>query len=193
MILVRHGQSVANAERRFTRGAHEPLSRAGREEALRTARRLLERFDPVALYSSPFVRALETARLVGGVLGLEPVVVEALREQDFGELRGHPYSRFGGELGGAVGDPWRLRPPGGETLEEVARRAGPALDALAARHAGEEIVVVSHGGVMAALRAWVVQQEEARFGEPPVVSANAGGYLIEWRASRYLGPFALEL
>src|SRR5690606_15087549 len=80
LILIRHGESVANAERRFTHGPHEPLSRRGREEALARARRLQARFDPVALYASPFVRALETARLIGGVLGLEPIVVDALRE-----------------------------------------------------------------------------------------------------------------
>ena len=65
LILLRHGESVANAERRFTHGPHEPLSPRGRAEALARGRLLLERFDPVAIYSSPFVRALETARLLG--------------------------------------------------------------------------------------------------------------------------------
>src|SRR5262245_60372149 len=91
LILIRHGESVANAERRFTHGPHEPLSRKGRDEALARARLIAATADPVALYASPFVRALETARLIGSVLGLDPTIVEALQEQDFGTLRGEPY------------------------------------------------------------------------------------------------------
>jgi broad specificity phosphatase PhoE len=184
LILIRHGESVANAERRFTRGPHEPLSARGREEALDRARRLAKRFDPVALYSSPFVRALETARLVGRVLGLEPTVVDALREQDFGELRGQSYEVLRAPR---REDRWRFRPPGGETLEEVLTRAGPALDAIAEQHLGSEVVVVSHGGVMAALQGWA---GGSAAGEP-VIHANAAGFLLWRRSRRYEGPFPL--
>ena len=187
LILIRHGESVANSEMRFTHGPHEPLSPRGREEALARGRLLLERFDPVAIYTSPFVRALETARLIGRVLGLEPVVVDALREQDFGELRGRPYAALDDAARVRSGR-WRYRPPGGETLEEVFARAGPALDAIAERHLGAEVVVVSHGGVMAALGAWV--HGELR-GEP-VIHANAAGYLVRRLRARYEGPFPLE-
>jgi broad specificity phosphatase PhoE len=185
IVLIRHGESVANAEGRFTRGPYEPLSPRGREEALARARHIAARFDPVALYSSPFVRALETARLVGRVLGLAPVVVDALREQDFGELRGQPYEALRLER---RSDRWRFRPPGGETLEEVLQRAGPALDAIAERHLGGEVVVVSHGGVMAALDAW------SRGGPStaaPVIHANAAGYVLWRRGRSYEWPLPL--
>jgi broad specificity phosphatase PhoE len=184
LILIRHGESVANAERRFTRGPHEPLSPRGREEALARARRLAREFDPVALYSSPFVRALETSRIVGRVLGLEPIVVDELREQDFGELRGELYEVLRGPR---REDRWRFRPPGGETLEEVFARAGPALDAIAEQHLGLEVVVVSHGGVMAALQGWAAGGPS---GEP-VIHANAAGFLLWRRSRRYEGPFPL--
>jgi broad specificity phosphatase PhoE len=184
LILIRHGESVANAEGRFTRGPHEPLSRRGREEALARARRVQARFDPVALYASPFVRALETARLIGGVLGLEPVTVDDLREQDFGTLRGQPYATLRGER---HEDRWRFRPPGGETLEEVFARVGPALDAIAERHLGVEVLVVSHGGVMAALQGWA---GGAARGEP-TISGNCSGYLLHRSTRGYEGPFPL--
>jgi len=186
LILVRHGESVANAEGRFTRGPYEPLSPQGRAEALARARCLQARHDPVALYTSPFVRALETAQLIGSVLGLEPVVVDALREQDFGSLRGRPYDALDRVTRAREG-PWRFRPPGGETLEEVLQRAGPALDAIAEQHLGSEVVVVSHGGVMAALHAWSRGGPEA----DPVIHANAAGYLLHWRVRFYEGPFPL--
>jgi broad specificity phosphatase PhoE len=185
LILIRHGESVANAEGRFTRGPHEPLSRRGREEALARARHIRTRFDPVALYASPFVRALETARLVGGVLGLDPVVVDALREQDFGSMRGQPYATLRMER---RADRWRFRPPEGETLEEVLRRAGPALDAIAERHRGAEVVLVSHGGVLAALAAWGSAGE---FTGDPVIHATAAGYVLRRSGARYEGPFPL--
>lgn len=189
LILIRHGESLANAERRFTHGPHEPLSRRGREEATARGRNVASRFDPVAIYASPYVRALETARLIGAVLGLEPIVVDALREQDFGALRGQPYESVARDPLWHS-DRWRFRPPEGETLEEVGNRAGPALDEIAARHFGSEVVVVSHGGVMAALHAWTCATQ--RFEGSPQLSANAAGYVITWRSARYEGPFALE-
>src|SRR5262245_44170355 len=128
LILIRHGESVANAERRFTHGPHEVLSRRGRDEALARARMVAKRFDPVALYASPFVRALETARLIGSVLGLEPIVVDALREQDFGGLRGQGYESVR-EDPTWQSDPWPYRRRGGETLEAGFHRVAPALDA----------------------------------------------------------------
>ena len=188
LILIRHGESLANAERRFTHGPHEPLSRRGREEASARGRHVAARFDPVALYASPFVRALETARLIGAVLGLEPIVVDALREQDFGALRGQPYESVGRDPLWHT-DRWRFRPPGGETLEEVGQRAGPALDEIAARHLGSEVIVVSHGGVMAALQAWTRSQ---RFEGSPQLSANAAGYVVTFRSARYEESFPLE-
>lgn len=188
LILIRHGESLANAERRFTHGPHEPLSRQGREEAVARGRSVAGRFDPVALYASPFVRALETARLIGGVLGLEPIVVEALREQDFGRLRGQGYDSVREDPLWHT-DRWRFRPPEGETLEEVFHRVGPALDAIAEKHLGEQVVVVSHGGVMAALHAWTTVR---RIEGVPPISANASGFVVEWRRVRYDGPFPLD-
>jgi broad specificity phosphatase PhoE len=186
LILIRHGESVANAEQRFTRGPHEPLSARGRDEALARARLLQRRADPVALYTSPFVRALETARLIGDVLGLEPIPVSALAEQDFGALRGQPYTSVGGDI--QLQGRWRYCPPGGESLEDVFRRAGPALDEIADRHLGGEVVVVSHGGVMAALEAWC----RGGFSDDPVIRANAAGYVLLRRQLRYEGPFGID-
>jgi probable phosphoglycerate mutase len=188
LILIRHGESLANAQRRFTHGPHEPLSRQGREEAVARGRNVAGRFDPVALYASPFVRALETARLIGGVLGLEPIVVEALREQDFGRLRGQGYDSVREDPLWHT-DRWRFRPPEGETLEEVFHRVGPAIDAIAQKHLGEQVVVVSHGGVMAALHAWTTVR---RIEGVPPISANASGFVVEWKRLRYEGPFPLD-
>lgn len=189
LLLIRHAESVANAERRFTHGPFEPLTPEGRVAAEATARELAGRFDPVALYTSPFVRALETARIFGRVFGLLPTVVEALREQHFGELHGRSYAEYASDPSAQGVGRWTHRPPGGETLEEVARRAGPALEDLAERHLGQEILVVSHGAVMAALRGWC----EGCFDRDPVPTRNASGYLLSFEARRWSLPHPLEL
>ncbi len=187
LILLRHGQSVANAEMRFTRGPDEPLTEQGRGEAHTAGERLKGRVEPVALYASPFSRAVETARIVGAHFGLEPAIVDAFREQFFGDLQGLPYSELArvGDLGGA--GRWQMRPPGGETLEEVARRVGPALDDIARRHLSQQVIVVSHGAVMAAVQGHV----RSDFSSPPTFATNAAGYRLEWDDAGYRGPFEL--
>jgi len=188
LILIRHGQSLGNAERRFTHGPDEPLTDLGRQEARAVARWVAAHHAPVALYASPFHRAHETARLIGEAIALEPILVEALREQFFGELHGQPYDRFEHAAEASAGARWERRPPGGETLREVALRAGPALDIIAARHAGEVVVIVSHGGVMAALRG----HASGDLVSDPGVSANASGYLLRHDGRRYQGPYEIE-
>ena len=184
IVLIRHGESVANAERRFTHGPYEPLTERGRTEALAAGRFARGRFDPVALYASPFERALETARGIGSVLGLEPAIIDALREQDFGELRGRPYADYFDDPAARGHGRWQHRPPGGETLEEVAARAGVAVEALARAHAGQDIIVVSHGGVMAALRGFVLRAADA----PAIGTPNGHGFVLTWHSERLHGP-----
>ena len=184
LILIRHGESLGNAERRFTRGSDEPLTDRGREEARVAGRWVAARYEPTALYASPFARAHETALLIGEAIGLEPEIVEDLREQYFGELHGQPYDSFTALAEASSPARWERRPPGGETLLEVARRAGPALDAIARRHAGEAVVVVSHGGVMAALRGHAAEDLVSE----PAVSRNAAGFVLTHDGQRYTGP-----
>lgn len=183
IIFIRHGQSIANAEGRFTRGPHEGLSERGKAEARERARHLATVTRAVHLYTSPFARAQQTAAAIGHVLDLEARVVEALREQYFGDLHGQPHLALadGVDAGGLAR--WDYRPPEGETLREVADRVGPAVEDLANLHRGEEIVVVSHGGVMAALRAWITEG----FGDAPTLTANASGFWVDHRGG---GDFA---
>lgn len=188
LLLIRHGESIANLEGRFTWGAHEPLTAAGREQAGARAEAIRACYSPSALYSSPFQRALETAEQMGRVLGLRPTVVDDLREQDFGIFKGQPYTTFYGLHPAGGIERWNHRPEGGEMLSEVAQRAGAALDSIARGHLGGEVVVVSHGGVMSALRGWV----SGDFSRPPLPTPNAGGYLLRFTGERYEGPFELE-
>ncbi len=193
LILIRHGESVANSERRFTVRDDEPLTSTGVDQARETGRRLISLYEPVAIYASRYRRAVDTAQEIGRSFGLEPSVIEGLHEQSFGDLRGAPYEEWY-DIHAPRPHPreaWRRQPPGGESLSDVASRAGAVLDSLARRHLGEQVIVVSHGGVMAALRGWV----RGRYDDPPESTPNAGGYRL--RASvaesrlRYEGPLEL--
>ncbi|MEM6702785.1 MAG: histidine phosphatase family protein [Acidobacteriota bacterium] len=177
LFMVRHGESVANLEARFTRHDDEPLTDRGVEQAVERGRSLVGLCRPVALYASPFLRAVRTAQEVGRPFGLvEPTLVPDLREQNFGEFEGRSYAEFGPlvEKVTALGR-WDLSAPGGESLRGVADRVGRALDELVATHPGDDVLVVSHGGVMAAARGWA----QGHFEIPPEPTANADGYVLE--------------
>ncbi|HVS15128.1 MAG TPA: histidine phosphatase family protein [Thermoanaerobaculia bacterium] len=189
LILVRHGESLANREGRFTRHDDEPLTATGVEQARETGRRLRDLYAPVALYSSPFARALHTAHEIGAFFGLEPEVERELHEQGFGELRGRTYVEYYPAVAAVAElDRWHHRAPGGESLADVRRRVGPVLDRIAGRHGGQQVIVVSHGGVMAALRAHAA----GNFDRPPESTVHAGGFLLHATASGgYRGPLPL--
>jgi broad specificity phosphatase PhoE len=180
LILIRHGESLRTQSAFTTDHDRSPPRPRERERGRNVAAA-----GPVSIYTSPSCgRSKRRARR--SVLGSRRR--RGLREQDFGALRGQPYESVGRDPLWHS-DRWRFRPPGGETLEEVGQRAGPALDEIAARHLGSEVIVVSHGGVMAALHAWTRSQ---RFEGSPQLSANAAGYVVTFRSARYEEPFPGE-
>ncbi len=157
LVLVRHGQSVWNASRRWQGHADAPLSELGRDQAKETARRLAgETFE--ALYASDLRRATETARIVGAPHGRVPVVDRRLRELDIGEWEGlsreQIAARWPEELERFDADEPGARAPGGETRSELQARVFAALDDLTGRHGGGPLLVVAHGGVLAAILGW---------------------------------------
>lgn len=91
VFVVRHGQSTWNVEHRLQgQVAHVPLTDEGRRQARDAAERLAALVDPARtlLWSSDQLRALDTARIIAGRLGIVPVVSELLREQALGTMEG---------------------------------------------------------------------------------------------------------
>ena len=155
VLLVRHGQSAWNAEGRWQGWADAPLSDLGRQQA-KLAARAIGGVDAIA--ASDLSRAMETAAIIAGELGVGPVVVEAgLRERSVGEFSG--LTRADIEVRwpemaevfatGQRDHPMLRQPPGGESPEQVLERAMPAL--LRVAGLGESVVAVSHGGLIGAL------------------------------------------
>jgi probable phosphoglycerate mutase len=154
ILLARHGETDWNSERRWQGHADRPLNEVGREQARELAETLTDRAIDV-VYSSDLLRAHETALIVGERLGL-PVSVDAgLREVDVGDWSGRVHS----EIEGLDPDGYRRWREGGkgwaggESYEEMGERVVAAVLRLAARHPGETVLIVTHGGSIRACRA----------------------------------------
>jgi broad specificity phosphatase PhoE len=158
LLLVRHGQSTANAKGIWQGQMEFPLSEQGRKQAGRAGLALSrEPFD--GLYSSPLSRAFETASIIRDRTGFagEVVPVGGLSERHGGILEGRTWAeqeRRNPELAHkflAIPEEERWALVGAETDEEVISRFYEALSTISARHPdGSRLVVVSHGGVMRA-------------------------------------------
>jgi probable phosphoglycerate mutase len=144
ILLVRHGQSVWNADGRWQGQADPPLSDVGVDQAAAAADS--DVVDGVrALYSSDLERARHTAQLLGVRLSLTPVVDERLRERHAGEWEGCTRVEIDAGWPGYLES--GRRPPGYEPDDSVLARVLDALGAIATAHAGD-VLVVTHGGVV---------------------------------------------
>lgn len=174
IILARHGETKWNLEGRFQGQKDTELSPLGWEQA-RLLARALAGVHLDAVYASPLARARETAAQVAGEHRLPVELVPSLMEICHGEWEGRRYAEVAEEDGERL-RLWRTRPelvsmPGGESLEDVARRACPAVQALAEKHAGQTILVVAHDAVNKMLLAnalglgpeafWRIKQDNA--------------------------------
>ena len=159
VILVRHGETEANRRKCFAESDDIRLTETGRLQAQELAARLAHEFRPQILCSSEFARARETSEIIAAILGLQPETIPGIQERNFGILKGHPYDRMGEAMtADPLYDParsWQWRPAGGESLEDVRRRAIDAVGAARARHPGKDIVIVCHGAVIQAICAHI--------------------------------------
>jgi alpha-ribazole phosphatase/probable phosphoglycerate mutase len=153
VYLARHGESDWNAANRFQGHSDRPLTEEGRRQAEALAE-LVAQENVDAIYSSPLIRALETARIVAARTGLEVTELDGLREVDTGSWSGlsraEVQERFpeGFERWIAGGSGWE----DGETYEEMGERVLRAIRAIAAAHPNGRVLVVSHGGPIRAVQ-----------------------------------------
>jgi broad specificity phosphatase PhoE len=158
--FIRHGESVANVENWYAGQTDTPLTEVGRIQAATLADVLRH-----AVYDRVFVsdlsRALDTATAIVDGRGLELVVTPLLRERSCGLLEGKgvPELEHTGEL--QVFRDFDGRPPGGESLRDVAKRV---LGFLAGVDDDGRALVVAHGAVMRAVIGVLDGMESERIG-----------------------------
>jgi probable phosphoglycerate mutase len=154
VIVLRHGQTAWNADTRIQGQLDIPLDDTGRQQAERLALALAdEGLD--AIYSSDLLRARATAEPLAQRCGLPLATDMRLRERGFGRFEGLTHAEIGLRWPEDAAR-WRQREPGfapggGETLLQFHARCVPAAAELAARHPGQVIALVAHGGVLDAL------------------------------------------
>ncbi|MCH8273958.1 MAG: histidine phosphatase family protein [Armatimonadetes bacterium] len=156
LLLARHGQTEWNALRRNQGQADTPMDETGYRQARQLAAALAaEQID--AVYSSDLARCLETARPIAEAARIEPVADRRLQERDYGEWEGRTPDELEQEdpqaLAAYRADPVLNGPTGGETGIDVFCRAGYFLTDLLKAHSEGVVVVVAHGGSIAALLA----------------------------------------
>ena len=160
IYLVRHGRQSSKLC-----NVDVELSKEGRRQAELVGERL-EKYSIDAVYSSDLIRAVETADIINGHLGVERVIDSRFMEADFGELTGlsndelkEKYKDFLDQRARMVKDePY----PGGENCEMVFSRAFAALEDLVKKDY-ENVVVVTHGGVIRALFTGIVGADYAKW------------------------------
>jgi broad specificity phosphatase PhoE len=187
LIMVRHGESEGNRDRRFTISPEVPLTELGRQQAREVAQRIARRFKPHLIISSPYRRARQTSDIIAAELNLPIEVVHDLHERDLGVLKGQSYDLLRDLAGQDSGyDPkrgWLWRPEGGESYEDVRQRVIVAIEETRSRYPDHELVVVSHGGVMLSLWAHLTGSWDAAHLPP-----NCGIVLIEHEPGRLHPP-----
>ncbi len=150
IILVRHGETDWNVRGLIQGHNDTPLNAVGRAQAQRVGARLAG--EPAhAIYSSDLARSYETARIINQALRVEIVTSRALRERCYGIWEGLTSAEIQSRYPEGFAE-WRsgrmdFAPPGGETRSQLLARALSELRAVARRHPGGRVVVVTHGGL----------------------------------------------
>ena len=151
LLLIRHGETAWNAEHRIQGQLDIPLSPLGMLQSARMAECLAS--EPIdAVYSSELARAWLTAAPLAARLGIEVIAEPSLRERSFGIFEGLTLDEIATRHPAEFAH-WRARdlgwrPKGGESGQQLIDRVLSAATDIVARHAGQTVVLVSHGGVL---------------------------------------------
>jgi len=165
ILLLRHAEPVS-AGLYIGRGSNPDLSSEGREKAEKIAGTLSEE-KPGRLYSSPLKRAWETITPTARRTGLDTFISEGFSEIDFGEWEGLGWKEIEQKdpdlWHSWLDNPWRIAPPGGETLKELQERVISSLNEIISSHPGEKILIATHGGPIRVILGYALELEPAAF------------------------------
>ena len=166
IIAVRHGETAWNVDTRIQGQLDIGLNAQGQWQAERVGAALAEESID-RIYSSDLQRAHSTAQAIArharNITAREVALHQGLRERGFGSFEGETWADIA-QKWPDQSMRWKQRdphfaPPGGETPTELLARVSATVNDIAARHAGEHIVLVAHGGVMDMLYRLATRQE----------------------------------
>jgi probable phosphoglycerate mutase len=170
ILLIRHGETEWNRIRRFQGRSDLPLNQRGRDQGHALALALKDE-SVTAIYSSPLVRAMETARLIKVFHPSVPLFEEeGLVEMDLGEFDGMEAEHWAAQNADFLKDwletPASVRMPGGESLQEVQTRAIGALERITKIYPPEStLLLCSHNFVNLTILCYALKVPLDRFRE----------------------------
>jgi alpha-ribazole phosphatase len=177
LILVRHGETEWNAQRRYQGQMDVPLSDLGRRQAKLVAERLFgQKID--AVYASDLERAMETAQVIAEKNGLKISTDPRLRELKFGILEGLTFDEAEAqypEMIAAWLEDFNNTPEGAETIQSFNKRVVSLVDDLKKKHDEQILLIVGHGGSLSEIlrvvldlsreKRWYLEMENASLSE----------------------------
>lgn len=205
LCIVRHGETPWNVERRLQGHLDVPLNDLGWAQAHAAGAWLKQQEGFTALYSSDLTRAWQTAQCIGEAVGLTPQAAPGFRERRYGVFEGLTYDQAEQQFPEEYAR-FQAREPlcdfggQGETLQAFFERIAASLQEVAARHPGETVIVVAHGGVLDAINRFVRQRplQAARDFHIPNAGLNwlaveNGNWRIDaWGFTEHLSEGALD-
>lgn len=148
--LIRHGEVITAGVPRYNGHADVALSERGKDQYRAMAERLAD-VPLAAVYCSDLSRCVWGAELIAHTHDLAPRLHRELRELHIGDWEGLTWdeikSRWPREWADRLADIVNYRVPGGESTRDLHDRAVPTLRNIIARHPGEEVLIVGHGGM----------------------------------------------
>jgi alpha-ribazole phosphatase/probable phosphoglycerate mutase len=151
LYLIRHGEIQGVQKRQYNGHRDIPLSDRGRAQLSRLAAYLKDKVAFDAVCASDLSRSAESARIIAAPQSLRPTLLPAFRERNFGAWEGMTFDEIAAQNPDVfyawARDPLHYSPVGGESTISVSDRVMPALAELRARHQGQKIALVAHGGV----------------------------------------------
>jgi probable phosphoglycerate mutase len=185
LILIRHGETAWNRERRMQGQTDTPLSNIGRAQAQALGQRMAQQCF-VALYSSDLARARDTAVEIAKLTGHEIISEPRLRERTFGVFEGLSYeemtTRYPAEHARFAAREPDYAVPGGESPRQFYERSLACLEDIAAAHPGETVVAVTHGMVLDTLYRAARNMPLNIRREAPLLNASLNTYRREAQA-----------
>jgi broad specificity phosphatase PhoE len=188
LILVRHGETIANREYRYVGSRDDALSSLGQAQAEQLAE-ALSILPVAAVYSSPLQRAYSTALSIAAPHSLEIQIVDDLREMSFGMWEGLSRAEI---LVRSPEDAQYLReweknialtPPKGESFDALRARVSTAVERLAQQHPDQTVVLVSHVGPIKVLLCTALGVDTSAafriFLDPATIS------VVDWRDAEH--------
>jgi probable phosphoglycerate mutase len=174
IVLVRHGHVEGISPERFRGRRDVELSALGVQQARVTAQRIARQWRPVAIYSSPLRRCVQTAAAIGSACGVAVAVLDDLNDLHYGdwEWRTHDEARaqWPAMFGRWFSAPQLVRFPNGESLQDLIARAANVVRFVCERHEEETVVVVGHSSGNRALLLQALDQPLSaywRLGQDP--------------------------